>query len=99
MDPIGYEIMHLVNYPVETDGTDFWGSCAGKLGTDSPTGAMLELTGISVTFRDKIVVVGHINTARRSKAFVLSGTKWEPLPDLKHHRNGAACAVYQVNSD
>ena len=51
---------------------------------------------ILVTFRDKIVVVGHINTARRSKAFFLSGTKWTPLPDLKHHRNGAACAVYQV---
>ena len=42
------------------------------------------------------MVVGHINTARRSKAFVLSGTQWLPLPDLKHHRNGAACAVYQV---
>jgi len=76
VDPIGYEIMHLVNYPVETDGSDFWGSCA-------------------VTFRDQIVVVGHINTARRSKAFVLSDRSWIPLPDLKHHRNGAACAVYQ----
>ena len=52
-----------------------------------------------MTFRDKIVVVGHINTARRSKAFVLSGTQWLPLPDLKHHRNGAACAVYQVFED
>ena len=30
VDPIGYEIMHLVNYPVETAGSDFWGSCAGE---------------------------------------------------------------------
>ena len=30
VDPIGYEIMHLVNYPVETSGSDFWGSCAGE---------------------------------------------------------------------
>ena len=33
VDPIGYEIMHLVNYPVETAGSDFWGSCAGELNT------------------------------------------------------------------
>ena len=31
VDPIGYEIMHLVNYPVETAESDFWGSCAGEL--------------------------------------------------------------------
>merc|ERR1712048_1164579 len=68
--------MPRVGYPIETKGTDFWGSCA-------------------VVFRAKVVVVGHINTARRGKAFVLDIDKWVALPDLRHHRNGAACAVYQ----
>ena len=64
IDPAGYNIMPRVGYPIETKGTDFWGSCA-------------------VVFRAKVVVVGHINTARRGKAFVLDIDKWVALPDLR----------------
>ena len=50
----------------------------------------------AVVFQNKVVAIGHINTARRGLAFVLNGRHWNRLPDLRHHRNGATCAVYQV---
>ena len=37
----------------------------------------------ATVFRDKVVVVGHINTARRGQAFVLDVDRWRGLPGLR----------------